>query len=806
MKILDISGFVKKHLKTFMLVSGWVLAAAMLSIRPPAAQEPDEDEKAMDNWAHLVLEDQRYLNVVGHTTLARIQRVKERLEGYETQLNGLRQKVSAYSFMLNSYEERDDVFELMLCCRQISSLKAAQETLKGKVTRLQDIILRTNSLSRVIQSLEEEKARLGSPELAAAIDQNIAERRANLEQIVSLNQPLQAFTEKVYQIDRVVDELYQRSNKKRDAAIQGMFLVRNLDLKRGVTSFVRYLPIWKIKISGWWTTQFPQTLDFWLRFVVLIVLVTTLCSYLKVRWVKPFLIRASLIANAPRALTLFSFGYHLLTLALAFYLCVLTGWLSDGASNACAQVSLALLSTGILLLTMLMRNATSGETRGVIRFVMPVIVQHLVCTFLYITLVSRIPLLVILPVLNVLVAVWLIYCLMSERHDTFTFCIGVLTILQALVSIWLVFSGFVYFAFTMTLGWQVMLAQVMLAVVFTLNIYHLIAAGTLRPLWRVVLKRLLLPLIWMALVFSLFIWLTQTYYLQDYFEKLFSRPLPLGEIAVVTVNRVLLIAFLALLLQFAIKLVAEQVRLRMRGKDEPDVALYASALTIGRYVSWGLFVILACVICQVNAKSMMVMMGGFGLGLGLALKGVVENFFSGITLLVGQEIRPGDVVETGNGQFASVQKINFARTIVETFDGAVITYPNAVVTSKEFKNWTRKDRYRRYDIPVEVAYGTDLELARRVLLKAVLDQPHVERHPSRRPLVFLEGFQPSSVRFIVRIWVEIPLYIETSTQLQVGIYEALARNNISIPLPQLAVRLKNDPSIWPPQEAQDKIN
>jgi small-conductance mechanosensitive channel len=199
----------------------------------------------------------------------------------------------------------------------------------------------------------------------------------------------------------------------------------------------------------------------------------------------------------------------------------------------------------------------------------------------------------------------------------------------------------------------------------------------------------------------------------------------------------------------------------------------------------------ACVICQINAKSMVVMLGGFGLGLGLALKGVAENFFSGITLLVGQEIRPGDLVEIGGGQFATVQKINFSRTIVETTDGAVITYPNAVVTSKEFRNWTRNDKYRRYDIAMDVAYGTDLELVKRLLLQATVEQENIARDSLRKPMVLIQGFQESAIRFIVRIWIEMPVYTEVSTQLQIRMYTLLNQNKVSIPFPQLDVYLKN---------------
>jgi small-conductance mechanosensitive channel len=190
---------------------------------------------------------------------------------------------------------------------------------------------------------------------------------------------------------------------------------------------------------------------------------------------------------------------------------------------------------------------------------------------------------------------------------------------------------------------------------------------------------------------------------------------------------------------------------------------------------------------------MLVMLGGFGLGLGLALKGIAENFFSGITLLVGQEIRPGDLVEIGSGQFATVQKITFGRTIVETCDGAIVTYPNAVVTSKEFRNWTRNDKYRRYDIPVDISYGTDLTVVRGLLLQAISEQSDIDRTYARQPTAFIQGFQDSSVRFIVRVWIPMPLYAEVSTQLQVRIYNILAQNSISIPFPQMEVHMKLPP-------------
>jgi small-conductance mechanosensitive channel len=92
---------------------------------------------------------------------------------------------------------------------------------------------------------------------------------------------------------------------------------------------------------------------------------------------------------------------------------------------------------------------------------------------------------------------------------------------------------------------------------------------------------------------------------------------------------------------------------------------------------------------------------------------------------------------------------------------------------------------------MDVAYGTDLELVKRLLLQATVEQENIARDSLRKPMVLIQGFQESAIRFIVRIWIEMPVYTEVSTQLQIRMYTLLNQNKVSIPFPQLDVYLKN---------------
>ena len=158
-------------------------------------------------------------------------------------------------------------------------------------------------------------------------------------------------------------------------------------------------------------------------------------------------------------------------------------------------------------------------------------------------------------------------------------------------------------------------------------------------------------------------------------------------------------------------------------------------------------------------------------------------------LLIGQQVRPGDIVEVkADGIIGKVLRVSVRATVVETFDGAVITYPNAQVLTKEFQNWTSNNMLRRNTLTVGVSYGTDLSLAMRLMLEAAQSTSGVVARPA--PEILCTDFGTSSVDFSLRYWANVNISVVVGSNLRREIYRSFAEHGIGIPFPQLDVHIQ----------------
>ena len=107
--------------------------------------------------------------------------------------------------------------------------------------------------------------------------------------------------------------------------------------------------------------------------------------------------------------------------------------------------------------------------------------------------------------------------------------------------------------------------------------------------------------------------------------------------------------------------------------------------------------------------------GGLGIGLGFGLQAIFNNFISGLILLFERPIQVGDVVEI-NGIWGEIKKINVRATLVQTYDNATLIIPNSDFISNSVINWSFKDLRVRRNILIGVAYGSDVEQVRDILL------------------------------------------------------------------------------------------
>ena len=141
--------------------------------------------------------------------------------------------------------------------------------------------------------------------------------------------------------------------------------------------------------------------------------------------------------------------------------------------------------------------------------------------------------------------------------------------------------------------------------------------------------------------------------------------------------------------------------------------------------------------------------GALTVGIGFGLQNIVNNFVSGLILLVERPIKVGDWIVVGDKQ-GTVKRINVRATEIETFQRASVLIPNGDFLAQAVVNWTHKDKYGRVDVPVAVS-GSDARAAAELLLKCARNQPGVS--PDQPPELLLKDFSGDNFSFELRVYV-----------------------------------------------------
>lgn len=207
----------------------------------------------------------------------------------------------------------------------------------------------------------------------------------------------------------------------------------------------------------------------------------------------------------------------------------------------------------------------------------------------------------------------------------------------------------------------------------------------------------------------------------------------------------------------------------------------------------------------VDLNRVTILVGAFGVGIGFGLQSVVNNFVSGLILLVERSLQVGDAVQIGDLS-GEVRRIGIRSSIVRTWDGAEVIVPNGILTAEKLTNLTLSDRLRRMDIRVGVAYGTDADRVLAILRETAVAHPGVVGEPA--PLVFFTGFGTVALEFELKAWTarfeEAGL---VKSGLGLAILSALTEAGIEIPYGHQEVRLvqgepaRDEPGLGPPPPA-----
>jgi small-conductance mechanosensitive channel len=230
----------------------------------------------------------------------------------------------------------------------------------------------------------------------------------------------------------------------------------------------------------------------------------------------------------------------------------------------------------------------------------------------------------------------------------------------------------------------------------------------------------------------------------------------------------------------------------------------AQKFALGRFTTYlfflaGLFIGLQSL--GVNLNSLVVFGGAVGVGVGLGLQNVVSNFVAGLILLIEQPIRIGDRIETKD-TFGDVVKIAARSTWIRTNDNVVIIVPNSEFINNPVTNWTANDPNVRISIPVGVAYSSNPDQVRDLLLRAATDHQDVLADP--KPDVIFIGYGDNSLDFALRVWTSnrshTPLILKSD--LYFALFKAFSDRGIELPFPQRDLHIRSSDIALPFNQSQ----
>jgi len=206
---------------------------------------------------------------------------------------------------------------------------------------------------------------------------------------------------------------------------------------------------------------------------------------------------------------------------------------------------------------------------------------------------------------------------------------------------------------------------------------------------------------------------------------------------------------------------------------------YSVALT-------GLF--LACRTLSFTWSSVQWLAAGMTVGLGFGLQEIFANFVSGLILLLERPIRVGDVITLGDVT-GTVTGMRIRATTVTNWDRKELIVPNKDLITGRLLNWTLSDSTNRIVITVGVAYRSDPQRARQIILEAVASHPNVLDEPATN--VTFEEFADSALNLVVRAYISsMEVRLATINDLHILIHTALRQAGIEIAFPQRDINVR----------------
>ncbi|MEM9028741.1 MAG: mechanosensitive ion channel domain-containing protein, partial [Pseudomonadota bacterium] len=251
--------------------------------------------------------------------------------------------------------------------------------------------------------------------------------------------------------------------------------------------------------------------------------------------------------------------------------------------------------------------------------------------------------------------------------------------------------------------------------------------------------------------------------------------------------RILLAIAIFVGLILATRLIQRWMKTSWLAPQRVDPGLAHSIHQFMGYAGVALAVLAAISYAGLDVTNIAIIAGALSVGIGFGLQSIVNNFVSGLILLVERPIKVGDWIVVGDHQ-GHVRRISVRSTEIETFDRASLILPNSELISGTVQNWTHRNTLGRVVVPVGASYDANPDQVIAILREVAENCPSVLQHPA--PFIAFEGLGASSLDFTVRAYIpNVNSMLSAKTEILLGVVKAFRDADIEIPFPQQDIHL-----------------
>jgi small-conductance mechanosensitive channel len=267
----------------------------------------------------------------------------------------------------------------------------------------------------------------------------------------------------------------------------------------------------------------------------------------------------------------------------------------------------------------------------------------------------------------------------------------------------------------------------------------------------------------------------------------FNYQIRIGSDIVLTPKSILIILLVFFLTYLFLKLFRRVV---FRTLNNDTKLKFKGILTFFNYLIYLIVILITLDNVGVKVSAIFAASAALLVGIGLALQTLIQDVFSGVSILADKTVHVGDVIQV-DGQVGRVENITLRTTRAVTRDNKVLIIPNHKFLTSILYNWTENGVLTKETIQFGVAYKTDVNLLKEAIIEITNSHPKVLKNPA--PFLLFEDFGDSALMF--QLFFSINKRFEANivkSDLRFKIFERLKVLNIEIPFPQRVVTFKND--------------